>query len=136
MDITRLIARLAGSALAVASVGIAWQWPPDAGLAAEPVVTVVGADAEQRARLAHALARFEAAGLRLADFEIVFSDDASVCAGHLGGFRRRGDAAQVSVCNDLEFIVVHELAHVWLDANVDEDERRRVRASSWAGHLV
>ena len=104
------------------------------------MVTVEGADVEQRARLDDALARFDSAGLRLADFEIVFSDDESVCAGHLGGFRDRDDTPHVSVCSDLEFVVLHELAHVWIDANLGEvarDEYVRARGlAAWSDHSV
>ena len=91
----------------------------------EPAVIVKGASSEQRTRLNDAMARFGTAELRLPDLEIVFSDDESACEGHLGGFRRVEDAPHVSVCSDLEFVVLHELAHVWVDANVDEAARDR-----------
>ena len=84
------------SVAVVVSLGIAPQAPGGTAVV-EPMVTVEGADVEQRARLDDALARFDSAGLRLADFEIVFSDDESVCAGHLGGFRDRDDTPHVSV---------------------------------------
>ena len=127
------------SVAVVVSLGIASQ-APDGTAVVEPMVTVDGADVEQRARLDDALARFDSAGLRLADFEIIFSDDESVCAGHLGGFRDRDDTPHVSVCSDLEFVVLHELAHVWIDANLDEvarDEYVRARGvAAWSDHSV
>ena len=111
-----------------------------AGGAVEPAVIVHGADAKQRGVLDDALARFEAAGLALPELEIFFSDDASACAGHLGAFRDRAERRHISVCSDLEFVVVHELAHAWSDANLDEVARNRyVRArelATWSDHGV
>jgi hypothetical protein len=104
-----------------------------------PAVIVHGASSDQRAWLDDAMARFEAAGLRLPDFEIAFNDE-SGCAGHLGGFRRTDDVAHISVCSDLQFVVLHELAHAWLDANVDEAARDRYlrwrRLETWSDHAV
>lgn len=126
-DVDRGWMRLVSSSLSIAVLvlsGVIGQ-EPAAALGGEPAVIVQGASSEQRARLNDAMARFGAAELRLPDFEIVFSDDESACAGYLGGFRRVEDAPHISVCSDLEFVVLHELAHVWVDANVDEAARDR-----------
>ena len=135
----RRMRALSLSVAVVVSLGIAWPGPA-AAAPIEPVVTIHGGDPEQRARLDDALARFEAAGLRLADFTIVFSDDESVCVGHVGVFRHRDETPQVSVCSELEFVVLHELAHVWLDGNLEQDARDEyVRArglTTWSDHTV
>lgn len=120
---TRLVlTRLSIAAFVVST--LIWQ-APVAALCLGPRVEVDGASSGQRARLDDAISRFAAAGLLLPDFEIVFRSDESACEGHLGAFRRVDQTPRISVCSDLEFVVLHELAHVWVDANLDEAARHR-----------
>ena len=93
------------SAAAVATFGLAGSWLSPAGgasagdtgvavrsaVSATPAIEVRGADGTDRAALADALFRFASAGLQLPDLTVVFSDDESDCAGHMGAFDQRGE---------------------------------------------
>jgi hypothetical protein len=104
--------------------GAVGQKPAEA-IGADPAVSVQDPSSAQRARLDDAMARFKSAGLSLPDVEIVFTADASACAGHLGAFRSVEHTPHITVCSDLEFVLLHELAHVWIDANADDATRHR-----------
>jgi hypothetical protein len=73
----------------------------------------------------NAVARFRFAGLQLPDLEITFHDDDASCDGHDGMFRPHDLPWRIDVCNDLDFVVPHELAHAWAAANLDDDDRTR-----------
>ena len=90
-----------------------------------PAVTVVGADADQLALLGRALDKFRDFGLELPDVEVRYSDDEADCNGHLGIFENSYTPWRLSVCEQLPFVVYHELAHAWEAANVDDDTRKR-----------
>lgn len=87
----------------------------------DPRVQVVGGSSDQRTRLALALDRFREAGLTLPDLTVVFTDDAGDCYGHIGWFQR--SQWTISICDDLDFVYEHELAHAWEAANLDDETR-------------
>ena len=89
----------------------------DTGLPAE--IEVTPATPENQATIADAVARFDAAGLTLTFVEIVFSDDDRDCNGHDGLFETSYDPWRLTICSDLAFVPVHELAHAWIEANID-----------------
>lgn len=80
-------------------------------------------DRAHRARLDEAVERFDRAGLLLPDLQVVFSESDDACHGHPGLFDRGSTPWRVSVCSELEFVLTHELAHAWADANLDEARR-------------
>jgi hypothetical protein len=99
--------------------------------ASQPVVVgpllVVHADrVEQVALVRWAVGRFEAAGLRLPSLEVVFHRGATACHGHVA-FARGGrvDVCTVLVNATTRRFLLHEVAHVWLNANVAAPTRSR-----------
>lgn len=90
-------------------------------------------DAEDARLVAWAFERFDAAGLDLPDdASVVFHDSTTPCEGNQGTVRPdRGNEAWVCVVHDdpatehetKEHIVLHELAHVWADAELGATER-------------
>ena len=84
-------------------------------------VTVHGASPDQEQRVAAALDSFERAGLTLPSVAITFVDDAGRCRGNDGWFEP-GPPMELTVCSDLAYVVTHELAHAWIEANLDGDE--------------
>jgi hypothetical protein len=79
-----------------------------------------------------ALGRFEQAGLKLPPLSIAFHDEKEACSGHYG-FYRPSTPARIDICgfNRNRFLVtpkrtmLHELAHAWLDENLDDETRHR-----------
>lgn len=99
--------------------------PGPVTVALTPSVAVVGADAEERARLDQALARFRDNGLELPDLTVRFSGHQGDCAGHLGLFEQSVTPWRLSICSELAFVPTHELAHAWEAANLTDDDRAR-----------
>lgn len=106
---------------ATATVGDLRPTGPNSG----PTIVVFGADADQRAELDRAVARFTANGLDLPDLEVHFFADEEGCGGHLGLFQQSPKPRRVYVCSGLPFVTTHELAHAWASHNLDELDRAR-----------
>lgn len=74
-----------------------------------------------------ALKRYRAAGIQVPPVDIYFHQDPAGCGGNLG-FTKNG---RVDLCVRLEMeagpqrIVLHELAHAWATAQVDQETRAR-----------
>jgi hypothetical protein len=77
------------------------------------------ADAE---RVSDAERLFDRRGLRLPPVTIEFHDDDDACKGHPGYFRPRLE--RIDICSDLPFVLIHELAHVWIEDHVRVAARR------------
>lgn len=79
----------------------------------------------QRYLTRRVLARFESAGLELPPgVEIHFA-----CTTPQAGFTRRDPHRwYVEICEDEEWVVAHELAHVWVQASTSSEERRELLA--------
>lgn len=140
-----------GAALVVANNGspapIPLQTPPLSvtQLAIEPAISVLMvstpephvplelADAE-RDLVEWAHARFELVDLDLPPVDISFHENTEPCDGSDGIYRNEGDRPRVRVCipdrgtfaSDLERqrTLVHELAHAWEQANLDDASRQ------------
>jgi hypothetical protein len=111
--------------------------------APRPVGTaaVVGGTADQQAMVRWATARFESAGLQLPPLEVRFHVDRGACRGRLGYYLD----GVVDVCRHFANLwaareLVHEMAHGWLAANLDEAARDRFLAlrglSTWNDQTV
>lgn len=87
-----------------------------------PRLTLEGASPAQQARVVAAVTRFEELGLTLPDVALTFADEAADCRGKHGWFQP-GEPARITVCSDLAYVVTHELAHAWLEVNLDADDR-------------
>ena len=80
-----------------------------------------------------ATARFALVGLELPAVDVSFHDDTEPCNGNDGIYRRDGDLSYLRVCiadrgtfaSNLERqrTLLHELAHAWEQANLDETQR-------------
>ena len=85
-----------------------------------------------------ALSRFDAAGLELPPLLIRFPDrDSPLCDGIQGRTFLSTDPIEVRMCWNSEFILLHELAHVWESANFPTDNHGRFNemrhdVESWA----
>jgi hypothetical protein len=86
-----------------------------------------------------AVGRYEAAGLELPSIDLRFHETDAGCHGNVGWT----DGFEVQLCTRLAMeagpqrIVLHELAHAWCNANLDDADREafdRFRdSSSWNG---
>jgi len=82
-------------------------------------IEVTPATPENQAIIAVAVAQFDAAGLPLPFVRVVFSDDDRACNSHQGLFEPSLDPWQLTICSELAFVPAHELAHAWIEANID-----------------
>jgi hypothetical protein len=82
-------------------------------------IEVTPATPHNQAIIAVAVAQFDAAGLALPFVRVVFSDDDRACNGHQGLFEPSSDPWRLTICSDLAFVPAHELAHAWIEANID-----------------
>ena len=119
---------------------------PPVGLPSEHgVVQVYGADEPTRDRIAWALSRFDAAGLREPLLGSVVVDTYGPdCDGASGVARLSGERAAITVCPNASSLcddgdcthpntyssqsILHELAHAWVADNVDDPTRHRFMA--------
>ncbi len=74
---------------------------------------------------------FTAAGLTLPQLKISFTSEVRNCRGRLGLFNPTPDVWTITICSDLAFVIVHEMAHAWIHDNVDE--RQRLIYTKWQG---
>jgi hypothetical protein len=98
--------------------------PTSSPVSLAPVVTVQSASASQFGRLALALDRFSAAGLKLPDMHIQFSTNESACGGRMGQFDPGSSPWRISICSHLDFVYEHELAHAWERATMTDESRQ------------
>jgi hypothetical protein len=90
-----------------------------------PTFQVTPATFEHEVIVRDAVDKFTAAGLDLPAVQLVFSDDDRACNGHLGLFESSQQPWRITICSDLDFVPVHELAHAWIKSNIDEPTRQR-----------
>jgi hypothetical protein len=125
---TAATAVLAGAPIVVsgpdaASLAPTTVQPSTPSAVARPVIDVAGASPSDATALDEALARFRDQGLLLPDLEVRFSTDEADCHGHPGVFESGTSPWRVSICSDLKFVLTHELAHAWTEANLDDGDR-------------
>ena len=112
--------------------------------AASPEPTWLGAqlvgldsDPARSAEAQDVIARFADVGLELPTVTIEFHDSTTPCNGHDGFIRYVEPAPVISICSDLAYVVPHELAHAWVDANLSDaakvDYVERWDLASWDG---
>lgn len=89
----------------------------------ETITVLQPATEQQVASVAEAARAFKTAGLALPDVEVAFSNDERHCNGHLGLFQSARRPWRITICSDLDFVPVHELAHAWIEANIDGSTR-------------
>jgi hypothetical protein len=90
-----------------------------------PAVQLMSDTREQHVAIEDAVDAFAAAGMGLPSVQVVFDSDDESCNGHLGLFQPSLQPWRITICSDLDFVPVHELAHAWIEANVDELTRLR-----------
>lgn len=100
-------------------------------------VTVRDASHAQEERVDAAVASFDAVGLSLPDSVVTFVNSAASCRDNDGWFEP-GAVARITICSDLAYVVTHELAHAWLEVNLDDHARERYLAArglpTWNDH--
>lgn len=89
-----------------------------------PRITVSGGSKADIGKVAEALHRFSAEGLRLPDLHLRFFDDKSHCDGHFGLFQPGFSPWRIVICSSESFVIPHELAHAWEAANLTDRHRR------------
>lgn len=104
---------------------LAGTWGPasDSSPPPETITVVQPATEQQIASVAAAARVFETAGLTLPSVEVAFSHDKRHCIDHLGLFQSSRRPWRITICSDLDFVPVHELAHAWIEANIDRRTR-------------
>ena len=86
-------------------------------------VRIVEGTPEDTDRIASALQRFEDAGWPLSNLEIrVGGEDG--CGGHAGVRSTDKGHDVVDICTDAEFVLLHELGHVWSGPYLDDEHRQ------------
>ncbi len=80
---------------------------------------------QDQARLDHTLDLFAAAGLELPEMDIRFAADRTNCKGHDGLFQPRFSPWRLTICSDRDYVLPHELAHAWAEANLTETDMAR-----------
>ena len=89
-----------------------------------PAVEIQGSGVENREKVRVALERFRRNGLALPDLTIRFASSGEACRGHDGLFRKTMRVSwEVVVCVDLPYVLTHELAHAWVAASLDDDDK-------------
>jgi len=110
MDITRTI----GTTLVAALTAI---------VIASPALAGAGDSSD----VAWAFGRFTLAGLELPDVEIQVHEDTEACGGDFGRHTRTHGSSRIDLCHgpqaSLRRVLLHELGHAWVAANVTEAER-------------
>ena len=100
--------------------------PVEIALPAGPAnETTIAGTARDIASVEWGIARFAEAGLELPAVAVSIHEDRVPCNGNVG-YAVVGDAvAKVDICDDRDLVrvLMHELAHVWVDAAVDEATR-------------
>jgi hypothetical protein len=118
-QITRILAAVVTVLVAalVLRAGPAAQWIPAAASLSEP----------QRELVEWATGRFEHAGLDLPQVEYVFHDDLMPCGGRVGLYH--ASQRLLEMCRLDRPTVLHELAHAWANAHLDDATRRAFMAT-------
>lgn len=91
-----------------------WVGPRLVGLDNDPARSAAAQDV---------IARFAEAGLELPTVTIEFHDSTTACNGHDGLIRYLEPAPIIEICSDLPYVLPHELAHAWVDANLNDDTK-------------
>ena len=97
---------------------------PVVAVSPDPVITIVGSGSARHDVVEEAVARFVELGMLLPDLQIHFFEEPESCGGEIGRFEANETPWKISVCSDLGFVLVHELAHAWERANVTKAQRR------------
>lgn len=84
----------------------------------------------QRRHIAWAYERFRASGLEPPSAAIIFTPESVRCGGSPGRFRTSRNLVQICARDDigepsLRWLLLHELAHAWEHANLNDAERDR-----------
>ncbi len=86
-------------------------------------VRIVDGTTEDTDRIESALQRFEDAGWPLSNLEIRVGNEDG-CGGNAGVRSIEKGHDVVDICTDAEFVLMHELGHVWSALYLDEERRQ------------
>ena len=108
---------------------------------AETAIAISGGTITQRAMARWAIGRFEAEGLRLPSLEIRFHASPNGCGGRIGSYQD----GITDYCGEHDNwmgrrMLLHEMAHGWVEASVSADLRIRFlrlrQLESWNDHAM
>lgn len=88
-----------------------------------PAIESLGRDAVEIERIANAARLFAEQGLQLPPVSVLFFSTLPPCNGNAGLFT--ADDSEIRVCSEKPQVLLHELAHAWINANVDESGRQQ-----------
>jgi hypothetical protein len=105
----------------------------------ETETRIVGGDPSQQVMARWAVGRFEAGGLRLPSLEIRFHRSTDGCDGRMGGYSNgTADICAEHVNWMSRRMLLHEMAHGWVDATVSSDLKARFlrlrQLETWSDH--
>jgi hypothetical protein len=91
----------------------------------EHMQEIIGLDTDpiRLAETEASIARFADAGLDLPAVTIEFHQNGAPCNGHDGFIRYVEPILVINICSDRPYVLPHELAHAWVDANVSEEAK-------------
>ena len=89
----------------------------------EPQSGIQDGSVAERAIVEKALERMDDAGLVLPPVLVVIHDAKTGCDGNNGIFRSNGTDYRVDICHVSDFVITHELSHVWEHHNVTDEGR-------------
>lgn len=89
----------------------------------EPQSGIEGGSVADRAIVEQAIERMQNAGLTLPPVLVVIHDTKAGCDGNNGIFRSDGTNYRVDICHVSDFVITHELSHVWEHHNVTDETR-------------
>ncbi|MEN8235516.1 MAG: hypothetical protein ABFR89_11430 [Actinomycetota bacterium] len=104
----------------------------------ESTTTIVATSTEQQKMAEWALARYDAAGLELPPLAIEFvGPNLEACEGSPARVHLNKEPILIRMCWNDDFMLLHELAHVWEARNVPESKHEafasmREDVTSWA----
>ena len=117
----------------IGSSGTSAPWPVGPGATTRAAAAASELTADDRELVTWVRSRFALVGLDLPDVEISFHQETEPCNGHDGIYLDSGGRPAVRICIPQgktyaarlkrQRTLVHELAHAWEQANLDEDQR-------------
>lgn len=94
-------------------------------------------DPDRRSEAQQVIDRFAEVGLELPTVTIEFHESTTPCNGYDGLIRYVEPAPVIAICSDRPYVLPHELAHAWIDANLSDGEKagyvERWGLASWDG---
>lgn len=86
---------------------------------------VQGGTASQHRAVTEAIELYRDLGRGLPTLSVQIHPDKEACDGHGGMFRYSGSNLHIDFCSDQRYVILHELGHAWVHANVSDTDQDR-----------